>query len=461
LLPVAALIVGLSLATPEPMASQTTPQSIASQTTPQSMASETTPASMAPRLSADLDGDGVAESVTASGSRGVVSLRVENGATHRAVAAKAPAPAADVVRVSLTTAPLGTPGSLLEVTATTDGSECLSVWRYHDGSLARLSIRGAGGKELPDCAAPGGDGAWTHRWERSAPDVPSVLVRERTTKVERGTLRRRETFAFAGFSLDLDPDRSGAEIEGVPIPAWYDARYYTQKALQQLYARFDMRSFRAAPHLRIEADRDRGIFNLRFTTPSQEVVAPVESFSSVRSAGTASVVARAGERTVHADVRLGSDPNVPFEVRVDGLGSELDQTYGPAGTWEGRARRVFPSAADETVAEYLAGDWRTPQGGKVTMGPEGSPPYRVRVDERVFTLIFDHPSKEAEAGAEAADLALVPADGSRRGWRITLGGPNALDRLPLDCDSAGDGFPCRPDGTAERLRRIGARINVN
>jgi hypothetical protein len=455
LLPVAALIVGLSLATPEPLASPTTPESMASQSTPESMASQTTPESMSPRLSSDLDGDGDAEVVTASGSRGVVRLRVENGATHRAITSKAPAPAEDVVRVSLTAAPLGTPGSLLEVSATTDASECLSIWRYHDGSLVRLPVRGARGKELPDCAGLGSAGAWAHRWERSSPDVPSALVRERTMQVERGTLRLRETYAFAGFSLDLDPDRSGADIEGVPIPAWYDARYYTQKALQQLYARFDMTSFRATPNLRIEADRDKGIFNLRFTTPSREVIAPVESFSSVRSAGTASVVARAGEKTVHADVRLGSDPNVPFEVRVDGLDSELDQIYGPAGTWEGRARRVFPSAADETAAEYLAGDWRTSEGGKVTMGPDGSPPYRVRVDERVFTLAFDHPVKEA------ADLALVPTDGSRRGWGITLGGPNALDRVPLDCESAGDGFACRPDGTAERLRRIGARINVN
>ncbi len=361
------------------------------------------------------------------------------------------------MRVSLTAALLGSPGSLLEVSASTDASECLSVWRYHDAALTRLPIRGAGGRELPDCAASpsGGGGEWTHRWERLAPDAPSVLVRERTTEVARGTLRRRETYTFAGFSLDLDPERSGAEINGIPIPAWYDARYYTQTGLQQLYARFDLESFRAMPTLTIEMDRDQGIFNLRFTTPSSELVAPVESFSSVRTAGTASLMARAGEKTVHADIRLGGDASVPFEVRVDGLDPERNQVYGPAGAWEGRARRVFSSAADETAAEYLGGDWRTPQGGKVTMGPEGPPPYRVRVEGRVFTLAFDHPPKEV------SDLALVPTDGARRGWGITLAGPNALDRLPLDCESGGDGSSCRPDGSAERLRRIGARINVN
>ncbi len=282
-----------------------------------------------------------------------------------------------------------------------------------------------------------------------------MLVRERTTEVARGTLRRRETYTFAGFSLDLDPERSGTEVNGIPIPAWYGARYYTQKGLQQLYARFDLASFRAIPTLTIETDRDQGIFNLRFTTPSQEVVAPVEAFSSVRDAGTASLVARAGDKTVHANIQLGGDANVPFEVRVDGLDPERDQVYGPAGASEGRARHVFPSAADETAAEYLDGDWRTPQGAKVTMGAEGSPPYRVRVDERVFTLDFDHPPKAAP------DLALLPTDGSRRGWAITLAGPNGLDRLPLDCESGGDGSTCRPDGSAERLRRMGARINVN
>lgn len=413
------------------------------------------PETMSPRLSADLDGDGTADVVTASATHGAVSLKVQSG--KHAVTAKAPAPSEDVVRVSLTEAPLGAVGSLLEVGASTDASECLSVWRYKDGALTRLPIRGAGGRELPDCAAraggASGGGEWTHRWERPAADAPSVLVREQTAKAAHGTLRRRETYAFAGFSLDLDPARSGTDVDGIPIPAWYDARYYAQAGLKQLYERFDLASFRAMPSLTIEADRDKGIFNLRFRTGSSELIAPVESFSSVRAQGTASLVARAGEKTVHADVRLGGDGNVPYEVTVDGLGAELDQTYGPAGSWEGRARRVFTSAADEIAAEYFDADWNTPSGGKVTTGPDGSPPYRVRVEERVFTLDLDHPQKGVE-------IALLPTDGSRRGWGITLAGPNAIVRTPMSCESAGDGSSCRPDGPTERLRRIGARINV-
>jgi hypothetical protein len=422
----AALIVGLALATPE---------------------------SMAPRLSADLDGDGAADVATATATRGVVNLEVRGGTKNAAAArAKAPAPAEDVVRVSLTAAPLGSVGSLLEVAVSTDASECLSVWRYKDGALTRLPIRGAGGRALPDCAPPGD---WTHRWERTAPDAPSALVREETTKIARGTLRRRETYAFAGFSLDLDPARSTADVDGVLIPSWYSARYYTQKGLDLLYSRFDSAAFRATPRLTIETDPAKGVFELRFTTPAREVVAPVESFSSVVAEGTASIVARAGDDTVHASIRLGGDGNVPVEILVDGLGSELDNFYGPAGAWHGRARQVFPSAADEMASEHLTGTWGTPKGGKVQMQFDGAPPYRMRVDQGLFAVDFDHTPKSA-----GADVALLPTDGSRRGWGITLEGPNALDLFPLDCGAGGDGSGCRPDGSSERLRRLGARINV-
>jgi hypothetical protein len=424
LFPAAALVAGLALATPE---------------------------SMAPNLSADLDGDGVAESVTASAGRDVVDVRVTGGAAKKTVSAKAPAPAQDVVRVALTAASLGAVGSLLEVRASTDGAECLSVWRYKDEKLTRLPIRGLGGRELPDCARPG---EWTHRWERPAPDAPSVLVRERTEKSDGATLRRRETYAFAGFSLDLDPKRSATDVNGLPIPSWYDAKFYTHDGLERLYGRFDMASFRATPRLSIVTDRDRGVFSLRFWTPTREVVAPVESFSEVPSEGTAILVAHAGTQTVHATVRLGGDGTVPVEIVVDGLDRELDARYGPAGAWHGRGVEMFPTAADEVASQHLTGDWGTPKGGRVQVRLDGAPPFRVRVDQNVYALDFDHPTKDA-------DLTLLPTDGSRRGWGLVLEGPNALDRVPLDCEAVAAGSACRADGSSERLRRMGARINVN
>jgi hypothetical protein len=424
LLRAAALVAGLALATPE---------------------------SMAPNLSADLDGDGIADSVTASAERDVVGLSVVGGATKTTASAKAPAPAQDVVRVALTAAPLGAVGSLLEVRASTDAAECLSVWRYKDGKLTRLPIRGIGGRELPDCARPG---EWTHRWERPAPDAPSVLVRERIEKSGGTTLRRRETYAFAGFSLDLDPKHSATDVNGLPIPSWYDAKFYTHDGLERLYGRFNLAAFRAMPQLSIVTDRDRGVFSLRFSTPTGEVLAPVESFSEVPSEATAALIARAGKRIVHANVKLGGEGTLPVEIVVEGLGPELDARYGPAGAWHGRGVEMFLTAADEVASQYLTGDWRTPNGGRLEMRFEGVSPFRMRVDQSVFALDFEHPSKDA-------DLMLLPTDGSRRGWGLLLAGPNALERVPLDCETGAAGSACRADGSSERLRRMGARINVN
>ncbi len=408
-------------------------------------------AEMAPSLSADFDGDATADTATAESQRGAVRLRVGNGASGKTASASAPAPAGDVVRVALTAAPLGSVGSLLEVLASTDVSECLSVWRYQAGALTRLPIRASGGRPLPDCAPPG---EWTHRWERAAPDAPSSLVRERTIVVDGRTLRRRETYAFAGFSLDLDPRRSTTDVDGLPIPAWYDARFYSPEGLDRLYARFDLTGFRATPYLEIVADRERGIFTLRFASPSGELLLPVESYAAVATEHTASLVARAGEKTVLAKIQLAGDGSVPIEVRVNGLGPVFDTLYAPAGSWHRQARDVFPTAADEIASQYLTGTWSASQGAKVRLQLDGSPPYRLQMDKGVYAVDFDHPAK-------ATDLTLLPTDGSRRGWGLVLKGPNALERFPLSCEPSAGGAACLRDGPEELLRRMGARINVN
>jgi len=405
---------------------------------------------MAPTLSADLDGDGNADTATAEARHGAVHLRVRGGVGEKTLSATAPSPASDVVRVTLTAATLGSVGSLLEVVAATDTSECLSVWRFHGGALTRIPIRGAGGAAVADCA-PAGE--WKHLWERASGDAPSVLVRERTTKVERGKLRRRETYAFAGFSLDLDRNRSSTDIDGLPIPEWYDSWFYTRAGLDQLYARFDLEAFRALPQLHVVVDRERGIFALRFLTASEDILAPVESFSALSPEHTAALVAKAGGKTVRAQVKLGGDGSVPIEVRVDGMRPELDTEYAPAGSWHGQVREVFPSAADELAAQHLTGVWSA-GGTSVRIQFDGTPPYRLRLDKSLFTLDYDHPAK-------AADLTLLPTDGSHRGWALVLTGPNALERFPLACDGEAAGAACRADGPVERLRRMGARINVN
>ena len=122
------------------------------------------PVAAAPTVSADLDGDGTAETVTASASKKGIRVEVRDARGKRVAEAVAPSPAGAVVPFTLTTAPIGSSGSLLEVAAATDSSECVSVWRLRDGALNRVPIRDASGQPLPDCGAPG----WTWRWESEA-----------------------------------------------------------------------------------------------------------------------------------------------------------------------------------------------------------------------------------------------------------------------------------------------------
>lgn len=402
---------------------------------------------LAPTLTADFDGDGRDETLTATPRRGGVRLEVRDAAGHRLADALAPSPAADVVHVELSAGSLGSSGALVAVTAATDASECVSVWRYRAGSLARLPILAAGGKALPDCEHPG---AWTERWEQEAEGRPAALVREHTEKTERGTFRIRDVFAFAGFSLELDAKRSTRDIEGVPIPRWYDAVLYSTPALETLYARFDLSRIRAEPTLALVMDRERGEFALRFTGPGGSVTAPVDSYAA--RAGEATLGAKFAEKTARVTVRLGGDGNVPIEVEVQGLGSPLDQVYGPAGSWHGRAREVFPSAADEVASEQLADTWVDPKGVPVSIALDGAPPYRLKVGPDLYTL---------DLGVERPlDLLLIPAAASGRAWGIVLRGKNVMERIPYLCVPAGDTPTCHADGPPERLRRFGARANV-
>jgi hypothetical protein len=399
-----------------------------------------------PSVSADLDGDGAAETVTGSPSRGGIRVDVRDARGRKIADAVAPAPPGDVVPFTLTTAPIGSAGALLEVSAATDSSECVSIWRLRDRALSRVPIRDAAGKPLPDCAPPSG---WTWRWEAEA-GKPSDLVRERTSKVDGGTLVARDTYAFAGFSLDRVASRSGGEINGIPIPSWYGETLLTRPALEILYARFGLEAMRREPELTIETDAARGVFALRFRKGGDDLVASVDAYSA--SGAQATLAARAGEKTAHAVVRLaGADASVPIEVRVEGLGAPYDQTYAPAGSWRGGARQIYATVGDEVAAEQLTGIWGLPSGKQTSLSTEGDPPYRIRSGGSSFSV-------DVASAAAPVDLVLRPVSGSGDGWLITLRGPNAVDRTP--CRFEVGAATCSPAGPAETLRRIGARVNV-
>jgi hypothetical protein len=398
-----------------------------------------------PTVSIDLDGDGAVETATASPSRGGIRVEVRDARGRRIADALAPSPSKDVVPFTLTAAPIGSAGALLEISAATDASECLSIWRLRDRALSRVPIRDAGAKPLPDCVPPSG---WTWRWE-AQPGRPSDLVRERTEAVSSGTLVRREVFAFAGFSLDRVDARSGGEINGIPIPSWFPATLLTRSALETLYSRFGLDAMRREPELSIETDASRGVFALRFRSPGGELVAPVDAYASTGDRAT--LEARAGDRTAHVTIRLsGADRSVPMEAHVQGLGAPYDQQYQPPGAWRGGARQVFRSAADELASEQVAGAWSTGAGQTVTLSVEGENPYRLREGGSLYV---------ADLASAPADLLLRPASGSGAGWSVTLKGPNAMERTPCRFE---DGRPgCVPDGPPETLRRLGARVNVH
>lgn len=407
------------------------------------------PVALAPSLAADLDGDGREETVTAAPARGAVRLEVRDAGGRRLADAKAPAPEADVVHAALSSGSLGSAGALVAVTASTDAAECVSVWRYRDKTLSALPLRGADGKDLAACGPPA---VWTYRWETEGEGRPAAFVRERSEKTAQGTLRVREAFGFAGFSLDADAKRSSAEIEGIPIPAWYDAVLYSTGALEMLYARFDLSRLRPEPTLTILADRKKGVFALRFSGPDGAVTAPVDAYAARK--GEATLGARVGGKTAHVAVRLGgADGSIPIEVEVSGLGAPWDQVYGPAGSYHGRAREVFPSAADELASQELAGTWIDTRGGQMSIALDGAPPYRLRVGPDLYTLDLDRTDRPMDA-------VLLPAAGKGRAWGVVLRGKNVLERIPCVCPDAPPAAACRADGAAERFRRLGARANA-
>jgi hypothetical protein len=352
--------------------------------------------------------------------------------------------------VELTAGSIGSAGALLEVSASTDASACVSIWRFREGRLARLPIRDDKGKDVPDCAPAG---QWTYRFESEGEGRPAELVRERTEKSPQGTLRVREAFAFAGFSLDADPRRSTREIEGVPIPVWPDTVYYSTVALETLYGRYDISRMRSEPTLRIHADRNRGVFALEFSQTGSSVNAPVDAYAA--RGREVDLGAKVGDRTAQVTVSLGGDPIQPFEIRVEGLGEPYDRMYGPAGTLHGRGPRIFESAADELAVQELDSTWLDSQGGHWPLALDGSPPYRLRIGSDLYDIDLGRAEKPA-------DLVLLPV-ATGRAWGIVLRGRNVIERIPVTCAAAPAGsppLPCRADGPPERMRRLGARANA-
>ena len=402
-----------------------------------------------PEWKADLDGDGKVETATAHVRGKTIRLEIADASGKRLASADAPAPdGATDASIRLQGGSLGSPGALLEVAGDGSGHECRSVWRFHDKALARLPLR-RGTASQADCSASEG---WTTKWEKPAENAPAVYVRERTRETPGGRHHEKEVFAFTGFALELDPSRGAAEIAGVEIPAWNDAILYTKPALDTLVSRFDLSPFRAAPRLRIQADRSSGLFAFHLSDRQGTLDLPVTANAAAAEPNERDLTLGTdkGPLTIRAAVRGG----IVWEVRMTGLSARWDALYVPASRFTGGAFEIYARAEDEIATDYLAGLWASEKGEQLALnlvpGVLGALEMR---RASVDVLLDPVPS--------GTDVLLVPRDGSPPAWGLALRGGNGLARLPVRCGGRDAGvWRCETIGPAQPFHRVGGRMNA-
>lgn len=402
-----------------------------------------------PSLTADFAGDGRAETASARVLGKSVRLEIADAAGKRLAFADTPAPAGSAeIAIRMTGGSLGSPGSLLELAADGGSEQCLTIWRFHGGALARLPVR-RGVETLPDCARPDG---WTARWEKKAEDAPAVWVRERVRTTPRGAHREREVFAFTGFALELDAHRSASEIGGVAIPVWNESVLYTRPALEILSTRFDLSGFRSAPRLRLKTDRTAGVFELQFLDGTGSFEAPITAVGKGAEANEVALTILAEKGPV--DVRATVRGDIVTEVRVTGLSRRWDALYLPASRFIGGALQIYARAEDETAANHLVGLWTSEKGEQIALNlvPGVLGALEMRRSQVDVSL---------EPVPAGTDVLLIPRDGSPPAWALTLKGGNGLTRVPVRCGGRnGASWSCEPAGAAEAFHRVGGRMNA-
>ncbi len=408
-------------------------------------------ASSTPTLSVDLDGDGVAESVSAVPHGKRVRIEVKDSDGRRRARAEAPSPGSGVPQIALLSGSIGSAGALFEVSAVTAAQECRTVWRLRGKELSSVSIVGPKGR-LPDCATPEG---WKVEWKKLREDGPADYVRDRTRVVVQGEHHRTEVYQFSGFELVLDSARSEAKIDGVPIPDWSPLVLYPRPLIETLLSCFDLSPFKTTTRLRILTDRAEGIFALEVVRPSGSRRLPVRQAQEDPEHTEWLLTAFDGERSGQIRLRLAADRRHPLELLVEGLEEDLRRSFVPVSRWRPQGIEIFQSAEDELALQSLVGDWDSRRGERISITVVSLNPAVVDFGKQRVTL-------DIVRAPEGSDVILLPRDGSPPRTAFQLRGPNTLTRLPITCQPAGtaawDG--CRVSEPGESFRRVGSQLNT-
>lgn len=241
-----------------------------------------------------------------------------------------------------------------------------------------------------------------------------------------------------------------ALASGVEIPSWRPVTMYPREALESLDSRFDLSPIRDGPRVTILADRAEGTFDVLFEQGTRRETLAVRSISAGDHPLERLLVA--GEGGACLRVRLAGGGSVPLEASVEGTGSGLDRDYTAMARATESALRVYESAEEELVEEYLPGSWDV-DGKPVEAAAVGSRPPAIRLGASAFSVSISR----APSGTDAI---LLPRDGALPSAAIRLRGYDRFVEVPLACRTAPKaGLACEISGAGRAFRRAGARLN--
>ncbi|HKA36382.1 MAG TPA: hypothetical protein VKH43_06145, partial [Thermoanaerobaculia bacterium] len=166
------------------------------------------------------------------------------------------------------------------------------------------------------------------------------------------------------------------------IPAWRPVTLYPRPALERLDSRFDLSPIRDGPRVTIVADRAEGIFDVVLEEGARRETLAVASVAPGNDPSERVLVA--GEAGACVRIRLAG-AGVPIEASLEGVGRGFDRDYAAASRAAEPAMRIFESAEQELLEDYLPGSWDA--GGRfVELAAAGSRPPVVRIGAGRFFL---------------------------------------------------------------------------